>query len=262
MAIAGFTERRSQGYKFAFASRGWPDRQVEEVAKAIANGLHGHGPMLKVARRRRIFRIALSGTPASLVVKAFPLNLMARFRYRKYAVAELANYRVARDREIPVPEYHAYFERRSLGLVALTGLLIEDLAGWATLGDLLAEEMPAGVRRLVVAVVARMFDAGVNHADTTPDNFLLSPDHASIKLIDWQYASFHRPRQSSQLVLQSARLLQYAEVAGDDAARWLADLHAACQPDISLDEFRRSVEAAMRIKQPIGRRLALRISTR
>ncbi len=98
--------------------------------------------VLKKARRRHVLRVALDDPPFSLIVKAFPLDLAARIHYTKYAPTEVRNYEKARTRGLPIPTLLGYFERRRAGLVALTGLLVEDLRGWTSLHELL-ERKPA-----------------------------------------------------------------------------------------------------------------------
>lgn len=236
------------------------DHQRDQLTLAIEAGLSGSVPLLKQARRRRVFRAAIDDLPA-LVVKAFPLDVPARFRYRKYAFNEAANYREAARREIAVPTYYGYFERRRYGLVSLTGLVIEALDGWLSLAELLHGGAADNARGPVVRLLAAMFERGVNHVDTTPDNFFLSPDMKTAKLIDWQYASFQPGRKIEQLVLQLARLLEHARIDADadGGRRWIADAYDACRPAMPAEEFARLVTLAQRRRQPIGDRLRLKV---
>jgi hypothetical protein len=205
--------------------------------------------VLKRSARRSVFRVrnAVPEVP-SLIVKGFPLvKIELRVKYRKYGLAEFNHYQRAARQGIPMPACHGYFEIRALGLVKANGVLIEDLAGWRSLADL-AEADPARRREILAGAIPlfkQLYETGVNHIDTSPQNMLRSPDGAQLRLIDWQYCSFVRPRQPAQLLLQAAHFLNYAGLPAESpvAREWLAELAAACRWTHPAEIFRLAISA-------------------
>jgi hypothetical protein len=230
---------------------------AEALAEAVAHP--SPNAILKQARRRLVLRVTGS-RGLTVVLKAFPLDVLARPGYRKYALQELANYSAARQRNVPTPEPLAYIEQRRFGLVSLTGLVLEDLCGWRSFMELAAVDR-ASLRPLVTDLFRRLFESGANHIDTNPDNLLFSPDKSSVRLIDWQYASFPAPRRVEQLVLQVGRFLTYSDIWSHQAEReaWLDAFYSTCQPDVTANHFWRMVAAAAEVKQPYRSRLKLAI---
>jgi hypothetical protein len=230
---------------------------IHELREALA----GHRPLLKRARRRCVFRLTLPGAPGPMVVKAFPLGLGAALRYRKYALSEFNHYAEAAKRATATPKCWGYLELRRAGFVRVVALAVEDLVGWQNLGEHIEGATASAARELVVAALAQMFDAGVNHIDTTPANFMLSPDLQQVKVIDWQYASFPKPRNYAQILLQAGRLLSYANISlGSKAGDlWVSRIHRACALEVSREDFVRQLDAVMHIRQPYRDRLALKV---
>jgi hypothetical protein len=146
-------------------------------------------------------------------------------------------------------------------MVRLAAVVVEDLVGWRSLAEHIEGPEARAARRAVVALLAQMFETGVNHIDTTPDNFLLSANVSEARLIDWQYASFPQPRTLAQVLLQTARLLSYAGIAPHSplGRQWTSDVHQACALPIPLGEFALKVESVMGVRQPYRDRLALNV---
>jgi hypothetical protein len=236
-------------------------KQQEELAFEIHEATVGRRTVLKRARRRCVFRLQTGQFPQRVIVKAFPLDVLAAFRYQKYALREFQNHSRAAVRGTPSPEYYGYFEVRRLGLVRIAALVMQDLGDWLSLSAHLQGANAPAARAATVAVLAQMFEAGVNHIDTTPDNFLLSGDLRTAKLIDWQYASFGAPRALSQILLQTGRLLLYADIKpeSDLGRSWVMEIHQASKLQIPLDDFASKVRSVMRARQPYRDRLALRV---
>jgi hypothetical protein len=212
----------------------WSAR-AQEVLRHLSRPSGADVEILKQSPRRAVLRIrGFSTRHASVIVKGFPLcKLESRFKYKKYGLSEFKHYGEAARRGVATPICHGYFEVRSWGMVAANGVIIEDLGTWRSLGDCLAAEPERSDPLLAraIPVLCRLYETGVNHIDPSPQNMLLAPVGPEVRLIDWQYASFVPPRQSTQLLLQSAHFLNYAKVSGASAGgrRWLKELWTAAQ---------------------------------
>lgn len=222
--------------------RWWPvetlplPARAQEILRALDAPAGADVQPLKQSPRRSVLRVrGAFPTLPSVIVKGFPLKkLESRLKYRKYGLAEFIHYQRATEHHLPAPRCHGYFEVRSWGLVKANGVIIEDLAGWRSLAELVEADPSRSLEILSVAIplLKLLFDTGANHIDTSPQNILQSPDGQQVKLIDWQYCSFVEPRQTAQLALQAAHFLNYAQlnVASPIWKEWLQRLAAACLP--------------------------------
>ena len=234
----------------------------------VALDQHG-GPdveILKRSTRRSVFRVRnVAPEFPSIIVKGFPLvKIESRVKYRKYGLAEFSHYQQAARRGIPMPACYGYFEVRTLGLVKANGVLIEDLAGWRSLADL-ARANPARRPEILASAIpllSQLYETGVNHIDSSPQNILRSPDGTLLRLIDWQYCSFVKPRLTAQLLMQAAHFLTYANVpvGSTEADEWLTGLAEACHCQMPGGDFRTVVSAVhARGRMSAKERLALSI---
>jgi len=206
---------------------------------------------LKHALRRAVLRLDhYSATLPSIILKGFPLQkLESRLKYQRYGMAEVNNYREAQTLQLPTPECFGYFELRRWGTVAANGVFIEDLRGYSTLHDLAESnrDQPSERAKLfarAIPAIRQLFDAGANHIDTTAHNFMLSPDQTELKVIDWQYASFHPPKHPIQLILQATQFLRYTELTEENSSEWtdwLRNLYDTCAPLCTWELFRNNV---------------------
>ncbi|MCP4680809.1 MAG: hypothetical protein GY864_00570 [Desulfobacterales bacterium] len=221
--------------------------------------------ILKQGTRRSVLRIKnFSEIHESMIVKGFPLNkIESRLKYRKYGLAEFINYHHAKEAGIPIPECHAYFEVRKFGLVEANGLLIEDLSEYVDL-ETAGIEFPEKRLELLksgVLLLKTLFEKGVNHIDTTPQNILLSRDGKDMKLIDWQYVSFVQSRLPIQLILQARQFMRYGKLSirNADGLEWLQALYDNCRPEIESHIFLEVMNKLEKLKKvSIDDRLNLR----
>jgi Lipopolysaccharide kinase (Kdo/WaaP) family len=186
--------------------------------------------VLKFSTRRSVFRVrGVAPELPSLIVKGFPLaKIESRVKYRKYGLAEFCHYQQAASQSIPMPACYGYFEVRALGMVKANGVLIEDLAGCRSLGELI-QAKTANKREVLaraIPLMKQLYESGVNHVDINLNNLLESRDGSLLRLIDWQYCSFVTPRQPAQLLLQAIHFLSTAgvETRSPDADDWLEQL--------------------------------------
>ena len=223
--------------------------------------------VIKRSTRRSVLRVhdVVPGL-RSIIVKGFPLEkIELRLKYRKYGLAEFSHYQQAASSCIPAPACYGYFEVRAFGFVKANGVLLEDLAGWRSLAELVqAEPMKRPeILGLAIPLLKQLYETGVNHIDTTPQNMLQSPNGTDLRLIDWQYCSFVTPRQNPQLLLQATHFLNYAglPLESPEAGQWLAELAATCRCPMPLDHFRQTI-SALRAHGQISatRRLGLMLS--
>jgi hypothetical protein len=260
---AFFPQRGPKGLRFWGRSLPLSPR-LQELLLALDRPQGSDVEVLKHSLRRSVFRVrhAVPGLP-SLIVKGFPLEkIESRVKYRKFGLAEFSHYQQAAERNVPAPACHGYFEITFLGLVKANGVIVEDLAGWRSLGQLL--QAAAAPQRAILAkaipLMSRLYETGANHVDISLNNLLESPDGTELRLIDWQYCSFVAPRQPSQLLLQASHFLNEAGVAAGspDADWWLEQLRQATHCPIGPETFQRAA-AALQARKKIAapERLAL-----
>lgn len=223
---------------------------------------------LKQFTRRSVLRVRKAFPPhESVIVKGFPLKkIESRFKYRKYGLTEFINYQCAAERKVPAPVCYGYFEVRSLGMVTANGVVVEDLVGWRSLAELAEGDASRQINALSAAIplLRVLYETGTNHIDASPQNMLQSPDGDAVRLIDWQYCSFLKPRNDTQLALQAAYFLNYAKLAADSATgkEWLGRLVSACLPATPVERFRSIVDSLQsRGKISSGDRLELRLGS-
>ena len=211
--------------------------------------------LLKQSPRRCVMRVSEIGSSTpSLIVKAFPLKKLEwRLKYKRYGLAEANNYQMLQHKDINAPELYAYFEHRILGTVKANGVLIEDLGNRASLFELILDHPELRLETLLkaVPVFRQLYLQGINHIDVTPQNLMVT-GRGDLALIDWQYCSFVAPVNDTQLILQAAQFLRYAELDPFDAgwSDWLQALHEACGPQITLHNLSTNVAALQKLKRP------------
>jgi hypothetical protein len=202
--------------------------------------------------------IQFQANGASFTAKIFSIR---RFkdsrRHRRYAFTELQNNTEARRRGINTPLCCAFFEKHSWGLVRQSGVIMETLADYAELTHLLN----SGKRTLsdVIPVIKELYLRGVNHIDVAPKNVFLRQRDNNYAVIDWQYCSFHRPRNNLHLCLTAAKFLNYNNIKSPDSRwqPWLKVLFEQCCPDISYDKLQKAVDIMQNRKLHLEARLGL-----
>lgn len=212
--------------------------------------------ILKRGCRRSVFSLELGGE--AVVVKSFPLDrTRKRLRWKQYAPAEWSNNLRAHERGIPTPECYAMFVTRRAGLVTNCGVVMQHLRGWQELQPR-AGGAPEEFRR-AIPVLVELYHAGVNHVDISPENILIDPTTGRHAVIDWQYCTFHEPRNDIQLVLQAAHFLERAGmmVGTPGWADWIAALHRASETKRSLEALRDAIGQVQPLKIRIPDRMAL-----
>ncbi len=260
-----FTEqRRAHGLRLWLANGFDFPANHEKILLALDKPDSSAVEILKSSNRRSVLRVKSFSTGIqSIIIKGFPLKKIdSKFKHKKYGRAEFQNYNEAAARKIPAPKCYGCFEVRSFGLVKANGVLIENLQNFASLDQLAKKNhgRRSSVLSRSVPLLKLLFETGVNHIDSSPQNMLLSPDGADLRLIDWQYCSFVAPRQTAQLLLQAAHFLNYAQLKSDspDGFQWLNDLHAACDCGLPIEKFRAAVASLQSRKKISGTdRLAL-----
>jgi tRNA A-37 threonylcarbamoyl transferase component Bud32 len=213
--------------------------------------------VLKHERRRSIFEVELGGVP--VVVKAFPLaRVREKWRWPKYAPAEMANYLRARSRGMLTPAYYGLFRIRRRGLVDHCGVVMESLRNHTPLERLAVGDESQWFR--AIAPLAEMHAAGVHHLDVTPSNLFF--DHTTsgrAVVIDWQYCWFHARAGELQLVMQAAHFLSYADITPRSALwnEWVLRLSRQTRSALSRRELENAIHNAQNRKTRVGKRLKL-----
>ena len=231
----------------------------ERLLESLENADNPQGTgvtIMKRGCRRSVFSLALGGE--AVVIKSFPLDrTRKRLRWKQYATAEWSNNRRARERGIPTPECFAMFVTRRCGLVSNCGVVMQHLRGWQKLPSR-AEDDHGELRRAIPALV-ELYHAGVNHVDISPENILIDPTTGQHAIIDWQYCTFHEPRNDLQLVLQAAHFLKRAGmlVGSRGWIDWIATLHRASETERSLEALRDAIGQVQPLKIRIPDRMAL-----
>lgn len=218
-----------------------------------------HATVLKSARQRLVYRWQPSLECRSVVAKTFPLSsIFSMIRYKKYAFSEFQNAITARRLGIPIPEVYCYFERRRLGFVVGSGLIYEDVGRF---DDVLAWslKLPGGYEEaagLAIPAIVALFVSGVNHVDMRDENILLAREGHGMdfRLIDWQYASFVRPRADWLLEHLCAYFIRKAPVCNQAALleEWCPRVLIAATSSVSSDLFERRVRLLLK-KMPSTR---------
>jgi hypothetical protein len=261
-----FTVQRGPGGLRFWGPRLVLPERLQSLLLTLSRPEGGDVEVLKNSPRRSVFRVR-HPTPdlASLIVKGFPLaKLESRVKYRKYGLAEFGNSLEVARRRLPAPECFGYFEIRAFGLVKANGLLLEDLAGWRSLGEL-TKAQPQNRKRMLMRVIPlmkQMYESGVNHVDISMSNLLSSPDGGSLRIIDWQYCSFVASRLPAQLLLQGCHFLNGAgvEAGSAEAEEWLEQLRQATGCPLPAAAFLRAAASLQaRKKITATERLELRL---
>jgi hypothetical protein len=221
--------------------------------------------VLKTARQRLVLRLF---TPklaeGSCIVKMFPLrNPISRLKHRKYARREFLNALAAEGLGMQVPAIYAFFQRRHFGLIAGSGLAIQDLR-WHN--DIAAIASNSGdyvlAARCAIPALVRLYELGINHVDARDENILIAPDSedgAKFKVIDWQYASFCTPRSDWLLEHLAAYFIRMAPANSRSAllSNWLPSLHSTSAHPTPLLMFTERVAGLLKRRVSIRARLNL-----
>lgn len=203
--------------------------------------------VFKNGTRNSVFQIYICS--ASFIVKAFPLNtLKHKLKYKKYGLAEICHNHRAKQLGIPVPTCFAYFEMRPWGLVDNCGVVMQELSGYVALADICQNDKSLYTR--AIPALLKLYETGANHIDPSPHNIFMHGQTGEFAIIDWQYCSFHPPRDDRQLVIHGAHFLRYADIfKGDDLWRsWLGELHQKSLSQMPLNVFLENV-AQIQYKQ-------------
>lgn len=220
--------------------------------------------VLKSANQRLVLRLPASHAQPTLIAKMFPLRkVSSMLRYRKYAYREFLNGERARRRGINAPIPYSYFHTRWLGLVRGSGLITNDLTGYRDISQVSREtgDFLAAATLAIPAIVAQ-YDNGIYHGDFRDANLMIGPgseDGCDYSIIDWQYASFVKPRQEWLLEHLCAFFIAKSPRKHQETLlrEGLARVHTAAQPDIPLIVLQQRVERLMRKKMSTRRRLKL-----
>ena len=212
--------------------------------------------VIKSDDKTRVIQFQADGAP--FTAKIFPVRYFkVSRRHRRYAFSELQNSTEARRRGINTPLCCAFFEKRSWGLVRQCGVIMETLADYTELTHLL----DSGKRTLsdVIGVIKELYQRGVNHIDVAPRNVFFRQRDNNYAVIDWQYCSFHQPRNDLHLCLTAAKFLNCNNIKSPDSRwqPWLKVLFEQCCPDISCDKLQTAVDIMQNRKLHLEARLGL-----
>jgi len=267
LALKPILESHGMFIRFTDALGYDTQQAIEKILPDPASQTAPHAAkVLKQARQRLVLKIKAEGLPSGkAVAKLFPLrNPISRLRYKKYALKEFTNYQEATARKICVPKVYAYLEKRHFGFVAGSGLIIEWLEGQRDLLDIASnsEQGYAQAAQLGIPALVAMYDAGAMHIDARDENiFLPAQDpNSGYCVIDWQYASFHKPRSEWMLEHLAAHYIRKAPK--DQCAAlldgWLVKLHKQARHHINFKSFSDRVAALLTARQSVRARLQLR----
>ncbi|MFZ9201444.1 MAG: lipopolysaccharide kinase InaA family protein [Opitutales bacterium] len=217
---------------------------------------------LKEWRRRYVVRVAVPGSARTVILKVCRLRSpFSWLAWRRYALRELENMRLARQRGMSVPRPLAFFTRRRLGVVVITGLAMEDLAGWQDLRTLACDPAVGALAaaRLAIAPLRRMEATGAFHADARDENILLNPSDGEFSVIDWQHAAFHPPGAPWLLEHLAAYYIRKSDetAQAELTETWLPEL-AGARPAAETHAFVARVSALLREPPSTRARRALR----
>jgi hypothetical protein len=218
-----------------------------------------HDERIRVVKsddKTRVIQFQANGVP--FTAKIFSIRLFKDSRrHRRYAFSELQNNAEARRRGINTPLCCAFFENRSWGLVRQCGVIMETLADYEELTHLL----DSGKRTLsdAIVVIKELYLRGVNHIDVAPRNVFFRRQDNNYAVIDWQYCSFHQPRNGLHLCLTAAKFLNCNNIKSPDPRwqPWLKTLFEQCCPDISYDKLQKAVDIMQNRKLHLEARLGL-----
>ena len=133
----------------------------------------------------------------SVVVKAFPLGGLRNrlYRYRRYGPSEAANLLEAGRRNIPVPRVYAYGQIASRRFVDCTMIMMEDLGGHRSVGEMLSFASTNEARQITLlrrtgALLLRLYQGRCNHIDVNPQSVQVGETEADDRLIDFHYVKF------------------------------------------------------------------------
>jgi tRNA A-37 threonylcarbamoyl transferase component Bud32 len=198
------------------------------------------GEIIKTGKRLSVYHV--NDCSAPLLIKAFPLKqLKFKLKYKKYALSEICNNLTARQRCISVPSCYAYFEIRPWGLVDNCGVVMEELVEYTAVSVL--SQTNKKMLFDVIPVIVRLYQQGVNHVDLSPSNIFMNSETLQYVVIDWQYSSFHAPRDDRQLIFNSAHFLTTSQICrqSDLWSQWLKELQQQSMTKISLDVLEKNV---------------------
>ena len=189
---------------------------------------------------------------------------MSRLKHRKYARREYLHTLAAAARGMAVPRPYAFVQRRRLGLVAGSGLLMQDLHRHRDIRALAAEGGDDATAALAAlpALVA-LYALGINHVDARDENILLAPGTDPARdfvVIDWQYAAFVTPRADWLLEYLAAYFIRMApaEARAPLIADWLPALHRRADHPLAYPAFAGRVDRLLATRPSTRARLCLR----
>lgn len=246
-----------------------PDGQRDEILALLPDPAlrisSGGSEVLKAARQRLVLRLPAPGIAGgSCIAKLFPLrNPISRLKHRKYARREFLNMIAARERGMPTPEALAFFQRRRFGLIAGSGLLIEDLRVHRDISALSTAQAsyPAAANSALPAL-KRLYELGINHVDARDENILIAPgsrDGTDFRMIDWQYASLWPPRADWLLEHLAAYFIRMSPETARETllAQWMPELHRNSAHRLPLDAFAARVARLLDIRPSTRARMRL-----
>lgn len=215
-----------------------------------------HIRVVKSDDKTRVIQFQADGVPFTAKVFSIRRFKTSR-RHRGYAFSELQNNTEARRRGINTPLCCAFFEKRPWGLVWQCGVIMETLVDYTELTHLL----DSGKRTVfdVIPVIKELYQRGVNHIDVAPRNVFFRLQDNNYAVIDWQYCSFHQPRNDLHLCLMAAKFLNCSNIKSPDPRwqSWLKTLFGQCCPAISYDKLQKAVDIMQNRKLHLEARLGL-----
>lgn len=189
--------------------------------------------LLKKGHRRLVFTTDATDQHPETVVKAFPVDDLARrFNNRKYAFSEAANLIHAARLGVPVPSVAGWGQSR-FRRQAWSAVLVERIHGDSFADLLISDRADSGIFKRCVQLLLTLYQTGVNHIDLRTDALFFGADETTDRIIDFQYCSF-RPKPSlTTFLAQIGHFLYWWEnqLGRSDAmeewlSRLISSLHA------------------------------------
>jgi tRNA A-37 threonylcarbamoyl transferase component Bud32 len=190
--------------------------------------------LLKKARRKEIFRLWHPDDQSkSFIIKIFYLrHLSHKLSFHIYALDEAANLIEVANRGVKTPDVFAYGQAYGrFGLVSAGIVVMEDLRGYSTIGDLLKTNSGEKRKEIFVRTIPlfqSLYWSNCNHIDVNNDSIMLSADksNTNVFLLDFQHAKFYKKPNLEILMFEAGYFARTCSkwIHLQDALEWVNEI--------------------------------------
>ena len=197
----------------------------------------GNVEIIKWRKLKIVFRISDSGDVSkSFIVKAYLLSRFKhRFKYRRRGLNEVANLIRAKRRGINTPDVYGYGRINDIfGLVTVSIIILQDLCGLSTIGELMRTRPQDECGRMLISTVtlfSKLYSAACNLFDMNSGSVMLS-EHAldsEAFLVDLERADFYDRSSVEVLMFEAGYFARWCRnwVSTEVIEQWLGELLSA-----------------------------------